>query len=225
MLLSYLLLIGGAVMAALGYAAPATIITAVGVTWLVVGIIFWFLARRRAAATIRHEDLANPAARARIQQAAGHGPAARGLLTLALAGGAVATGILRITNRLIPDATAIVPIIAGFLLGLLALMGLLMYAFSGAERAAVYPATVEILGYRDTTIRNGQQPYVRFVLDVYPQGLPRYEATVQTLVPALAVPKLAVGARFSAQVAGPQKPDTVLIDWSTATSAGPAAAR
>lgn len=222
MLLSYLLLIGGAAMAALGYAASATVITAVGGTWLVVSIVFWSLARRRRAAAIGPEDMANPAARARIRQVAGRGPAVRGLITLALAGGAVTTGILRLIERLLPDAAAIVPIIAGFLVGLLALMGLLMYAFSGAERSAVYPATVVILGYKDTTLSNGQQPYVRFVLDVYPQGLPRYEATVQTPVPALAVPKLAVGARFSAQVAGPGKPNTVLIDWSSAT-AGPAA--
>jgi len=171
---------------------------------------------------VRAEDMANPAARARLYRGV-RGQLARGLIALTCAIVAVGVGIFYPFTH---SGARIVPLICGGIVGILTLLGLLLYGASSVERSAVLPATVVILGYKQLPLRSGNgQPYVRLVLDVYPEGGSRYESTVQTIVPELAVPHLRVGAQFRAQVAGPEKPSAVLVDFSTAIEAGAAPVR
>jgi hypothetical protein len=135
-------------------------------------------------------------------------------MALACAGGAIATGIWAPGFDSATEPGRIAMIVAGAAVYFLCLLGLLVHASSSRMRSAVFPATVEILGMKETPLHDsGRLPYIRFVLAVYAEGLPYYEATVQQPVPALTLAKLAVGAQFSAMVAGPEKSDNVIVDW------------
>lgn len=235
MIIGYLLLIGGAWQLIAGVLLPVTTLTAVGAAWALAGIVNIAMshrARNRARDSgaltggyspaptdgpIPASDLTDPFARASRYRNA-DGALARGLIALACAAAAVGIGTWNIANQSLAGALAPWPIamvVTGAVIGLLCLVGLLAYATSGVERSATHPATVVILDVRQTALHTSDGlPYVRFVLDVYAQGLPRYEATIQTRVPVLAVAKLAVGAQFPARVAGPDKPHAVIVDWN-----------
>lgn len=221
MIIGYLLLIGGIGHVAAGLLAPATALTAVGGLWCLAGIANIALSRRARAKAptgtssgrIGADDLADPVARARMYRGT-DGALGRGLLALACAAVAVGVGVWAPGFDSATSPWRIAMIIAGAFVGFLCLFGLLVYAASGVERSAVIPATVAILGMKETALHNGDSlPYIRFVLGVYGEGLPYYEATVQQPVPVLAVPRLAVGAQFPAMVAGPGKPNNVIVDW------------
>jgi len=222
MIIGYVLLIGGIGLLAAGLLLPVTALAAVGGLWCLAGIANTALSRRarsRAGGSagtserISADDLVDPAARARMYRSTDGAPA-RGLIALACAGVAIGAGVWGPGFDSAADPWRITMIVSGAVVGFLCLIGLLVYASSGVERSAVIPATVEILGIKETPLHGGGSlPYIRFVLGVYGEGLPYYEATVQQPIPVLAVPKLAVGAQFSAMVAGPAKPNNVIVDW------------
>lgn len=236
MIIGFLLLTGGAWQLVAGVLLPVTSLTAVGAAWTLAGIANIAMSRRarsrargdgvltgghgvvRTGGSVTADDLADPFARARLYRST-DGALTRGLIAIGCAAVAVGVGIWSVANRGIPGALAFWPIamiVTGAVIGFLSLLGLLVYATSSVERSAIHPATVVILDMGQAALHaSDRQPYVRFVLDVYPQGLPRYEATVQTPVPVLAVPKLVVGAQFPARVAGPDKPDAVIVDWNS----------
>lgn len=191
-----------------------------------------------AATRTNHDDPLNPLSLARKRQTV-RGAGGRGLVALICAALAVLVGIVGgipwmdgpfgppdTSNVLDAAATAmqpwrLLPLITGFILGLLSVMGLLVSGFSGAERAATHEATVTLLGYQDRGLNNSNgRPYIQAVFDVQAAGLPRYEATVTAVIPTLAVPKLFVGNRFPALVAGPEKPSVAIVDWNAGASPG-----
>lgn len=226
MIAGYLLAIGGIAQLIAGLRADLTPITTLGAVWIAAGainVVSSTMSRRSKQTRMSTEDLANPAERAKVYQGV-TGQLPRGLLTLVCAAASVGIGIQGVvattgTFSQLPDASTagsyVVAIVSGGIVGVLALLGLLLYWSSGTERAARYPATVVILTFKELPLSNGaNRPYLRFVLDVYPEGMTGYESTIQTVVPILAVPKLAVGARFSARVAGPDKPNAVIVDFT-----------
>ncbi len=222
MIIGYVLFIGGIGLLAAGLLVPVTALAAVGGLWCLAGIANIALsrwARSRAnrtagpAVPINADDLTDPAVRARMYRGT-DGALGRGLIALACGGVAIGAGIWGPGTDSAAEPVRITMIVSGAVVGVLCLIGLLVYASSGVERSAVIPAAVEILGIKETPLHGGGSlPYIRFVLGVYGEGLPYYEATVQQPIPALAVPKLAVGAQFSAMVAGPAKPNNVIVDW------------
>jgi len=231
MIIGYVLLIGGIGLLVAGLLLPVTALAAVGGLWCLAGIANIALSRRarsragESAGTserISADDLVDPAVRARMYRGTDGAPA-RGLIALACAGVAIGIGVWGPSLDSAAEPWRITMIVSGAVVGFLCLIGLLVYVSSGVERSAVIPATVEILGMKETALRSsGSLPYIRFVLGVYGQGLPYYEATVQQPVPLLTVPKLAVGAQFSAMVAGPAKPNNVVVDWMKPIATSPA---
>lgn len=214
MIAGFLLVIGGVAQAVAGLRSEVTLITALGGVWIVAGVVNIVTSSiaRRGRPSTSPDDLANPVAMARVHQGV-TGQLPRGLITLLAALAAIVAGIWAPALQG-HEALRVMVILCGAVVGFLALLGLLLYAASGTERAATVPATVVILGYKELPLNNDSgRPYVRFVLDVHPEGMTHYEATVQAIVPMLTVPKLAVGAQFPALVAGPQKPDAVIVDW------------
>lgn len=236
MIAGILLIAGGVAQLGLGWQLSVDGLMLVGGLWTVCGLVnvTWSKADKRSSAgraappaPTEPADLLNdPLAKAAALRV-NRGAPWRGLITLVCAGAAIAVGVIGLGDAVAsslatgtPEAAAfeawrLLPIIAGGILGLLAVMGLLVAGFSGVERAAVLPATVVILGYKDSGLNNGSsRPMARFVLTVYAEGSPAYEATITSVVPVLAVPHLAVGARFPALAAGPSKPNAVIVDWN-----------
>lgn len=234
MIIGYLLLLGGIGQLAAGLLTEVPALTVVGGVWSLAGIVniaSSHLARSRAqartgtASSINSDDLTDPIARARRYRSTGGAPG-RGILALACAAAAIGVGVWAPGFDSATSITALpwrIPmIVAGAILGFLCLVGLLVYASASRMRSAVIPATVAILGMKETALHDSSQlPYIRFVLGVYGEGLPYYEATVQQPVPFLSIPKLAVGAQFSAMVAGPAKPDNVIVDWREPITSAP----
>lgn len=174
--------------------------------------------------------LVDPLARAKAYRST-RGAPARGLITLACAAAAIVVGILGAKRQVAfvtssPPATfgirqfvanvwPTASIIAGSVLALLSVLGLLLYAGSSVERAATLPATVTIVTYRDSGLTNSSaRPVARFTLAVTAQGHPGYRSEISAIIPPLAVPNVRAGARFPALAAGPATPDAVIVDWS-----------
>lgn len=225
MIAGVILILVGAVHLALGWHLSVTELTVVGGLWIVSGLvnIAWSKAARGAIPATAARSATTPAggspdlitdplARAAAVRS-NRGAGWRGLITLVCVGAAIYVGAGAFNGE--PEGWQIFALVSGFTLGLLTVMGLLMFAFNGVERSAVLPATVVILGYKETGINNSAaRPVARFVLTVYAEGCPSYEATITSIVPVLAVPHLAVGARFQALAAGPAKPNNVIVDWN-----------
>jgi hypothetical protein len=243
MIIGYALLIGGIGLLGSGLLLAVFALTTVGAAWTLVGIANVAMSRRArsesgaipgAYVRIDADDLADPAVRARRSRGT-TGALGRGLTALACAGVALGTGIWAPGFDSATEPWRIAMIVAGAVVFFLCLLGLLVYAASSRTRSAAFPATVEVLAMKETPLHDsGRLPYIRFVLGVYGEGLPYYEATIQQPVPALTLSKLAVGAQFSAMVAGPEKSGNVIVDWRepiaspavqpAATRADPAAA-
>ncbi|MEO7124868.1 MAG: SHOCT domain-containing protein [Nakamurella sp.] len=225
MIIGYLLVLGGLAQLATGWYAPVTVLVGIGGLWLVAGVINIAWSKRSRTGKSCPVDMTNPAARAKATQGVS-GARGRGIVALLCAVAALAVGILRPGSDSAIEQWWPLPAVVGAFVGFLCLFGFFMYWASSVERSVTYLATVVVLGFKDLTVNHSSNnlPFVRFVLDVYPQGLTRYQTTIDSFVPILAVPHLAVGARFPAQVAGQEKPENVIVDWgSHIASASPAA--
>lgn len=213
MKIGYLQVAGGIVLGGFGLYLPVAQMVALAGLWLVVGIVSAVTSQRTATVARSSTDLlTDPIARAKMLQGS-RGAPLRAVASFVCAAAAIAVGIWGIDGVTTFDAWRLLPIILGAIIGFFTLLGSLMLLGSGVERSATTSATVMILGYKDTAIRSDQAPYVRFVLNVFPEGGTPYQATVQRAVPILAVPHLAVGASFPALAAGPAKPNNVIVDW------------
>lgn len=218
MIAGIILIVGGLAHLAAGWITSAAALTAVGGLWIVAGIINSTTSRIAARGLPPARDARDPALRRQALRRM-RGVPLRGLITLVCAGAAIAVGIAGIDSATTSDAWRALPIGAGIVMATLSLMGLMMYGATGVERSATQEATVVILGFQDRNVVSGGRPLVRFVFDVYPTGMTNYQATVDTNVPLLAIPHLAVGAQFAAHVAGPDKPENVIVDWTAPTTA------
>lgn len=225
MIVGYVLILGGLVQLGAGWYLSVATLAAVGALWTLAGAVNLTLARRAAAGPITRvsrDDLNNPAARARAYQSL-HGAPVRGLIALACGAAALALGTLGIGFDATTSAWRSLPSIAGATAGGFALLGFFLYWASGVERTALTPATVVIRTFKDKTVNvSNSSLYVAFVLDVHPDGGAPYQTAMDSAVPIIAASHLAVGKRFPAQVAGPDKPKNVIVDWRAPIETAPA---
>jgi hypothetical protein len=224
MIIGYLLILGGLPQLAAGWLVPVTALAVVGGVWIVAGTANVALSRSARTAQVSTAapatDIAgtepsNPVQRARAVQGT-RGAPLRGLIALGCAAAALGIGVWGTGFEDDAAPWRALPLMTGVVVGFLSLIGFLVYAASGTERSAVYPATVVVRSYRGTALNaTTTRPTVRLTLDVYPQGLTPYQSEILAAVPLLVIPELAVGSRFDALVAGPAKPKNVIVDWDS----------
>lgn len=227
MIIGYLLILGGLPQLAAGWYLSLAALAVVGGVWIVAGAANIALSRSArtsgAAAPVDGADATDAADRARAVRQT-RGAPLRGLIALICAAAALGIGVAGTGFADDVAAWRVLPITAGAVIGFLSLLGFLGYASAGTERSAIYPATVVVRAYRSTSLNTSTtSPTIHLTLDVYPQELTPYQAEILAAVPILVIPKLAVGARFDARVAGPAKPKNVIVDWDSALRAASAA--
>ena len=224
MIIAYMLILGGLVQLGAGWSISAATLVALGGLWIAAGAVNLALARRRAPATINRDVLNDPAARARVYQGM-QGAQVRGRIALACGAAALAVGALGAGFDATNSTWRALPLVAGATVSGFALLGLFVYWASSVERSAKTPATVVIRTFKDKTVNvSNSSLFVEFDLDVYPDGMAPYQTTIDSAVPIIAASHLAAGKRFSAQVAGPDEPKNVIVDWRSPIEATPQAA-
>jgi hypothetical protein len=222
MIIAYMLILGGLVQLGAGWHISATTLAAVGGLWIVAGSVNLTLARRRPPVTLRRDELNDPTARARVYQGL-QGSQVRGYVALACGATALAVGALGVGFDATSSGWRALPVVAGATVGGFALLGLFVYWASSVERSVKTPATVVIRAFKDKTVNvSNSSLFVEFDLDVYPEGMAPYRTAIDSAVPIIAVSHLAVGNRFPAQVAGPDEPKNVIVDWRSPIEAAPA---
>jgi hypothetical protein len=216
-----MLILGGLVQLGAGLSISAMTLAAIGGLWVVAGAVNLTLARRRPPTTIDRDDINNPAARARIYQGM-QGAQVRGRIALSCGVAALAVGVLGAGFDATNTAWRTLPSVVGAVVSAFALLGLFVYWASSVERSATTPATVVIRTFKDKTVNvSASSLFVEFDLDVYPEGMAPYQTTIDSPVPIIATSHLAAGNRYSAQVAGPDKPKNVIVDWRSPIETAP----
>jgi hypothetical protein len=78
-------------------------------------------------------------------------------------------------------------------------------------RAHGFPATAKVLRIWETGVRVNHNPVVGFLLEVYPEGMPPYEAETKALISILMIPQIQPGKVLKVKV-DTNDPSRVALD-------------